>query len=71
MAEKTIEQLRAELKETCEKTNTRYSGMEYLIKYYTDSLHLSEKEAIEYALKLFQNGTIEQIKFIGKDGKEL
>ena len=68
---KTIEELRTELKETCEKTNTRYSGMEYLIKYYMESLHLTEKESIEYALKLFHDGTIEQIKFIGKDGKEL
>jgi len=45
--------------------------MEYLIKYYMDSLHWTEKESIEYALKLFHDGTIEQIKFIGKDGKEL
>lgn len=68
---KTINELKAELKEICEKTNTRISGMEYLIKYYMDSLHWTEEKAYEYAIELFHNGTIQEIKIIGKDGTEL
>lgn len=68
---KTLEELRQELKETCERTKTRYSGMQYLIEYYMKELNWSEEDAIGYALKLFQDGVVEQIKFIGKDGKKL
>ena len=34
MAEKTVDELREELKAVCEKYETRYSGMEYLVNYY-------------------------------------
>lgn len=68
---KTVIELRRELKETCEKTNTRLSGMEFLVRYYMESLHWDEAAAIEYALGLFRNGTIAEIKLIGKDGKEI
>ena len=68
---KTVEELRQELKEMCKKTNTRITGMEYLIKYYMESLHWTEIESITYAIGLFKNGTIQQIKFIGKDGEVL
>ncbi|MGI6593491.1 MAG: hypothetical protein ACOX24_00160 [Christensenellales bacterium] len=68
---KTIEELRKELKETCEKTKTTHSGMQHLIDYYMTDLKWSEAEAIEYALNLFHNGTIERIRFFGKDGEEL
>jgi hypothetical protein len=71
MANKTVERLRTELKETCEKHNTRLSGMEYLVNYYIKSLNWTEKEALQYAVDLFKNGTIEQIKFIGNDGKPI
>lgn len=71
MAEKTVDELRVELKAACEKYETRYSGMEYLVNYYIKSLNWTEKEALEYALKLFHDGTITQIKLIGKDGNEL
>lgn len=71
MSNKTVEELRTELKDTCEKYETRYSGMEYLVKHYMKSLKWTEKEALEYALKLFHDGTITQIKLIGKDGNEL
>lgn len=53
------------------KTDTRISSMEYLIKYYMESLHWTEIESITYAIGLFKNGTIQQIKFIGKDGETL
>lgn len=71
MAEKTVNELRAELKEICEKTNTRLSGMEFLVDYYIKSLEWSEERALEYAIGLFHNGTITQIKLIGKDGEEI
>jgi len=71
MSNKTVKELRAELKETCEKYETRYSGVEYLVNYYIKSLKWTEKEALEYALKLFHNGTITQIKLFDKDGNEL
>lgn len=71
MSEKTVEELRTELKETCEKHNTRLSGMEFLVNYYITSFKWTEKEALEYALKLFHNGTITQIKIIGKDEKPI
>ena len=34
MANITVEELRTELKDACEKYETRYSGMEYLVNYY-------------------------------------
>ena len=71
MAIKTVNELRQELNEMCEKTNTRISGMEYLIKYYRESLGWAEEDAIKYAINLFKNGTIQQIKLIGKDGEVL
>ncbi|HEY8364825.1 MAG TPA: hypothetical protein VIK84_04555 [Haloplasmataceae bacterium] len=71
MAEKTVDELREELKAVCEKYDTRYSGMEYLVNYYINSLKWTEKEALEYALRLFHDGTISQIKLIGKNEKEL
>ena len=67
----TLEDLRNELKDMCEKTNTRLSGMEYLVNYYVKSLGWSEDKAIKYAIGLFRDGTIIQIKLIGKDGQEL
>jgi len=71
MSDKTVKELRAELKEVCEKYDTKYSGMEYLVNYYINSLKWTEKKALEYALNLFHNGTITQIKLIDKDGNEL
>ena len=68
---KTVKELRQELKEMCERTNTSLSGIEYLIKYYMESLNWTEIEAINYAIDLFKNGTIEQINFIGKNGKSI
>jgi len=66
-----VEDLRKQLYETCDKTNTSRSGMDYLINYYINSLGWSEEKAIEYAISLFHNGTITAIKFLGKDGEEL
>ena len=62
---------RKQLYEMCDKTNTSRTGMDYLVNYYIKSLDWSEEEACKYALSLFHDGTITQIKLIGKDGKEL
>jgi len=71
MEKKTLEQLRMELKETCERTETRYSGMEFLVNYYIKQLGWTEEQAIEYALGLFKDGTITAIKLLNKDGEEI
>ena len=55
----------------CDKTSTSRTGMDYLVNYYIKSLGWNEEEACKYALSLFHDGTITQIKLIGKDGKEL
>jgi len=66
-----LENLKGLLAEICKKTNTRLSGMERLIRYYMEDLGWSEEESYEYAIGLFLNGTIAQIKVLGKDGEEL
>ena len=71
MEKKTLEQLRTKLKETCERTETRYSGMEFLVNYYIKQLGWTEEQAIEYALGLFKDGTITAIKLLNKDGEEI
>ena len=71
MTVKTLEEIRQELKEMCEKTNTSITGMEYLIKYYMNTLHWTEVDSINYAIGLFKDGSIQQIQFIGKDGEIL
>lgn len=64
-------EVRKQLYEMCDKSNTSRSGMDFLVNYYIKSLDWSEEEACKYALSLFHDGTITQIKLIGKDGKEL
>jgi len=66
-----MENKRAELYKICDETNTSRSGMDYLVDYYIKSLGWTEEEAVKYAIGLFKNGTIREIKLIGKDGKEL
>ncbi len=64
---KTLE----DLKEICKQTNTSYSGIEFLLKYYQESLHWPFDKASAYVIELFENGTIDSIKVLGKDGKEI
>ena len=66
-----VKELREQLKEICEKTDTKLSGMEYLVNYYINQLNWSEEKAIEYAIGLFHNGTIRQIKLLNSNGEEL
>lgn len=60
-----------QLYKTIEETNTSKRGMEILVDYYINKLGWSEEQAYEYALGLFHDGTITQIKMFGKDGEEL
>jgi len=64
---KTLE----DLKEICRQTNTSYSGIEFLLKYYQESLHWPLDKASAHVIELFENGTIDSIKVLGKDGKEI
>lgn len=64
-------ELRDQLYQICDETATRRSGIEHLVNYYITSLDWTEVDAIKYAINLFHNGTINQIKLFGKDGKEI
>lgn len=63
--------LREELYKLCDETNTRRSGIDFLLNYYINNLGWSEETAIQHAIDLFHNGAITQIKIMGKDGKEI
>lgn len=69
--ENKISEARKKLYDICEKTQTSKDGMNKLVEYYIHSLGWSEDKACDYALGLFKNGTIEQIKLFGQDGKEI
>ena len=66
-----VKELREQLKEICKETDTKLSGMEYLVNYYINQLNWSEEKAIEYAIGLFHNGTIRQIKLLNSKDEEL
>lgn len=63
--------LKEKLIKKCKNTNTSIDGINLLLEYYKSSLGWNEEKAINYILKLFENGTIDTIKFIGKDNKEI
>lgn len=56
------------LKELCKAKGAKIQGIEHLIEYYQKSLGWTKQEAIEYALKLFEDGTINAIMVISKKG---
>lgn len=56
------------LKELCLAKGAKIQGIELLIEYYQKSLGWTEQKAIEYALKLFEEGTIDSIMVISKKG---
>ena len=66
-----VEELRKELYEHCDKTETSRKGIDYLVNYYISSLGWTEEAALIYAIGLFHNDTIRQIKLFGKDGEEI
>lgn len=66
-----IKKLRKELYEHCDKTETSRKGIDYLVNYYINLLGWSEEMALIYAIGLFKNDTIRQIKVFGKDKQEI
>lgn len=66
-----IIELRKKLAAICERTRTRLSGIEVLLKYYTETCGWTEEEALNHTIGLFENGTIDQIKLFGKNVEEL
>ena len=65
MKDKTDE-LRSELYELCDETETPREGMECLVNYYIHSLGWDEKTALIYAIGLFHNDIIKLIRQIKK-----
>lgn len=59
-----MDKLRNKLYDLCGDKQTK-AGIAILIEFYINELGWTEKRAIEYAIELFENGTIEQIKIIG------
>lgn len=53
------------------RNEDKQKGIRCLVDYYIESLGWTESEAIGYAIGLFENGTIEKIKVIGENGKEI
>ena len=56
------------LNELCKQKGAKIQGIEHLIEDYQKSLGWTEQQAIEYALKLFEDGTIDSIMIISKKG---
>ena len=54
----------------CEETGTSKDGIQKLIDYYTERCGWTEESAVEYVYELFENGTIDMIKALGKDGED-
>ena len=54
--------------EFCKAKGAKIQGIEHLIEYYQKSLGWSEQKAVEYAIKLFEDGTIDSIMVILKEG---
>lgn len=66
-----LKELKAKLDRICEDTNTSKKGIRCLVDYYIISLGWTEEQAVQYAITLFENGTIDTIKVIGKDNKNI
>ena len=56
------------IKKLCKEKGAKIQGIKLLIEYYQKSLGWTEQQAIEYALKLFEDGTIDSIMVISKKG---
>ena len=54
--------------EFCKAKCLKIKGIEHLIEYYQKALGWSEQQAVEYAIKLFEDGTIDSIMVISKEG---
>ena len=56
------------IKKLCKEKGAKIQGIELLIEYYQKSIGWSEPQAVEYAIKLFEDGTIDSIMVISKEG---
>jgi len=56
------------LQKLCDEHNTSIKAMKILIKMYIEK-GMTEKEAIEYCISLFEDGTIAQIKMFSPEGE--
>lgn len=66
-----MDNLKEKLLKLFKEHKTSDEGINYLINYYINSLGWTEEEAIKYTIKLFDNGSIDEIKIIGgNDGKD-
>ena len=66
-----LQDLELILNEFIKRTDTSSKGIELLIDYYIKTLGWSKEQAVEYAIRLFENGTIDSIKVInGKGGND-
>ena len=66
-----LQDLELKLNELIKRTDTSSKGIELLIDYYIKRLGWSKEQAVEYAIGLFENGTIDSIKVInGKGGND-
>lgn len=66
-----LQDLELRLNELIKKTDTSFEGINLLIDYYIKSLGWSKEQAVEYAIGLFEDGTIDAIKVInGKGGND-
>ena len=54
--------------ELCKVKGAKMQGIEHLIEYYQKALGWREPQAVEYAIKLFEDGTIDSIMVISKEG---
>ena len=57
-----IDELRRELYEYCDKTETSRNEIEYIVNYYIHSLKWTEEDVLMYVIGAFLNGSIKQIK---------
>lgn len=63
-----IVDLKAKLNRLIVESGVEKDGIDYLVCYYIHRLGWSQKQALEYTIKLFENGTMAQIYELGKDG---
>lgn len=54
--------------ELCKVKGAKMQGIEHLIEYYQKALGWNEQQAVVYAIKLFEDGTIDSIMVISKEG---
>lgn len=62
--------LQRKVYDLCKEHKTDTTGIDFLIKYYIDQLKWTPRQAYNYAIGLFNNGTIDEIKVIAGDNND-